>query len=54
MKSQLSKKFYTELIETAKKIVKYEKGEKVAGYKTVVRSAPAGDKKVKKVHKLAH
>lgn len=54
MKSQLSKKFYAELTETAKKIVKYEKGEKVTGYKTVLRSAPASDKEVKEVRKLAH
>jgi hypothetical protein len=52
MKTQLSKKFYAELAGTAKKIVKYEKGQKVAGYKTVIRSAPVSEKEVKAVRKM--
>jgi putative transcriptional regulator len=54
MKTQLSKKFYAELADTAKKIVKYQKGEKVTGYTTVVRSAPVSEKEVKAVRKMVH
>ncbi|HTA17053.1 MAG TPA: hypothetical protein VK786_04840 [bacterium] len=54
MKKKLSKKYYADLIATAKKIAKFEKGEKVRGYTVFVRSAPVSEKEVKEVRKLAH
>jgi putative transcriptional regulator len=54
MKKTLSKKYYAELITTAKKIAKYEKGEVVTGYSEVIRKAPVSDKEIKEVRHLVH
>ena len=43
-----------ELLDTAKKIAKFEKGEKVKGYATFVRSAPVSEREVKAVRKMVH
>lgn len=53
-KKGLSKGDYAELVSTAKKIVKYEKGEKVKGYTLYTRLAPVTTKEVKEVRHLVH